>query len=60
MRLPCISTSEKESCHEEAEFLLIFVSSTSAADQPNRNPESFFNQVKDQLMFVTQGGGEGR
>ena len=45
--LPCIPTSEKDSCPEEADFLVVSVTSTYPADQPNRQPESLFIQVKD-------------
>ena len=35
------------------------MTSTYPADQPNRQPESLFIQVKDKSSFFTQGGGEG-
>ena len=57
--LPYIPTSEEDSCPEEADFLVVSVTSTYPADQPNRQPESLFIQVKDNSSFFTQGGGEG-
>ena len=60
MRMPCIPASERDSCPEEADFLLVGVTSTYPADQPIREPASLFIQVKDQSSFVTQEGGEGR
>ena len=60
MRMPCIPASERDSCPEEADFLLVGVTSTYPVDQPIREPESLFIQVKDQSSFVTQGGEEGR
>ena len=57
--LPCIPTSERDSCPEEADFLVVSVTSTYPADQPNRQPESLFIQVKDKSSFFTQGRGEG-
>ena len=57
--LPYIPTSEEDSCPEEADFLVVSVTSTYPADQPNRQPESLFIQVKDKSSFFTQGGGEG-
>ena len=59
VRLPCISASEKDSCPEEADFLLICVTSTYPADQPNREPGSLFIQLKDQSSFIAGGGGGG-
>ncbi|XP_027041822.1 uncharacterized protein LOC113669936 [Pocillopora damicornis] len=50
VRLPCISASEKDSCPEEADFLLICVTSTYPADQPNREPGSLFIQILDQVI----------
>ena len=63
VRLSCISTSEKDNCPEEADFLLICVTSTYPADQPNREPGSLFIQVRDQSsssLFIAGGGGEVR
>ena len=57
VRLLCIFTSEKDSCPEEADFLRICVTSTYPADQPNREPGSFFIQLKDQSSFHHRGGG---
>ena len=51
--------SEKDSCPEEADFLRICVTSTYPADQPNREPGSFFIQLKDQSSFHHRRGGEG-
>ena len=59
VRLLCIFTSEKDSCPEEADFLRICVTSTYPADQPNREPGSFFIQLKDQSSFHHCPGGRG-
>ena len=59
VRLLSILYSESDSCPEEADFLVVSVTSTYPADQPNRQPESLFIQVKDKSSFFTQGGGEG-
>ncbi|RMX57946.1 hypothetical protein pdam_00024050 [Pocillopora damicornis] len=45
--LPYIPTSEEDSCPEEADFLVVSVTSTYPTDQPNRQPESLFIQLKD-------------
>ncbi|XP_066029289.1 uncharacterized protein [Pocillopora verrucosa] len=48
--LPYIPTSEEDSCPEEADFLVVSVTSTYPADQPNRQPESLFIQILDQVI----------
>ena len=45
--VPYIFTSEKDHCPQEADFLLIYATSTYPADQPNREPGSLFIQVRD-------------
>ena len=52
--------SEKDSCPEEADFLRICVTSTYPADQPNREPGSFFLSSWRISHHFIIAGGEGR
>ena len=59
VRLLCIFTSEKYSCPEEADFLRICVTSTYPADQPNREPGSFFYPAEGSVIISSSPGGRG-
>ena len=59
VRLLCIFTSEKDSCPEEADFLRICVTSTYPADQPNREPGSFFYPAEGSVIISSSPGGRG-
>ena len=59
VRLLCIFTSEKDSCPEEADFLRICVTSTYPADQPNREPGSFFYPAEGSVIISSSPGGGG-
>ena len=59
VRLLCIFTSEKDSCPEEADFLRICVTSTYPADQPNREPGSFFYPAEGSVSISSSPGGGG-
>ena len=60
VELPYISTSKKDNCPEEADFMLICVTSTYPADQPNGEPGSLFIQVKVQSSLVALRGWGGK
>ena len=51
--------SEKDSCPEEADFLRICVTSTYPADQPNREPGSFFYPAEGSVIISSSPGGRG-